>query len=177
MSIAELRQETSLSQRQFAELFGIPVRTLQQWEQGKSSPAPYVVSMMKRLLADGRRPSTKQYAIPPHHVWRVCIEDPFDQCQRVYPTQQRKVREIIDDLSRDPAVLGITVFGSSVTEQCHAGSDVDVYVEMTENRNPMKDAHDFPFDLWTNYTVDDRLNAEIAKKGVKVYGKRPDSLR
>lgn len=39
MTVADLRRETKLSQRQFAELFGIPVRTLQQWEQGKSAPA------------------------------------------------------------------------------------------------------------------------------------------
>lgn len=177
MTVADLRRQTSLSQRQFAELFDIPVRTLQQWEQGKSAPPAYVVSMMERLLPLRERPDAGRHVIPPRRVWRVCIDRPFDQCHRVYPTQQRKVRELIDDIACDDAAQSITVFGSSVTERCHRGSDVDVYVEMTEDRSPVSAPHDFPFDLWTNYTADDRLKAEIARTGVTVYGKRADALR
>lgn len=181
MTVADLRKETKLSQRQFAELFGIPVRTLQQWEQGKSAPPAYVLSMMERLLSGNDRRRGERHAarhiIPPRASWCVCIDRPFDQCQRVYPTQQRKVRELIDDIARDDAVESITVFGSSVTERCHRGSDVDVYVEMSNERNPVTETHDFPFDLWTNYTADEGLKAEIAKRGVTVYGKRTDALR
>jgi len=181
MTVADLRRETKLSQRQFAELFGIPVRTLQQWEQGKSAPPAYVLSMMERLLPRsswrrGERHAAR-HIIPPRTSWRVCVDRPFDQCHRVYPTQQRKVRELIDDIARDDAVESIAVFGSSVTERCHRGSDVDVYVEMASDRNPVTEAHDFPFDLWTNYTADGGLKAEIARTGVTVYGKRSDALR
>ena len=48
--IKELRKETGLSQSKFAARFEIPVRTLQQWEQGQSAPPEYVVRMMAYIL-------------------------------------------------------------------------------------------------------------------------------
>ncbi len=41
--IKELRKKTGLSQSKFSAKFGIPVRTLQQWEQGISAPPEYLV--------------------------------------------------------------------------------------------------------------------------------------
>lgn len=55
MNVKELRAKAGLSQSQFAVRFGIPVRTLQEWEQGRQAPPSYVVSMMKELLAPGIR--------------------------------------------------------------------------------------------------------------------------
>lgn len=50
MTVKELRSMTGLSQSRFAFLFSLPVRTLQQWEQGIQKPPDYVVGMMKRIL-------------------------------------------------------------------------------------------------------------------------------
>ena len=50
MTIKELREQTGLSQGQFAARFQIPVRTLQDWEQGRREPPPYVVAMIQRIL-------------------------------------------------------------------------------------------------------------------------------
>lgn len=36
--IQAIRQEQTLSQEEFAELFGVSIRTLQQWEQGRRQP-------------------------------------------------------------------------------------------------------------------------------------------
>ena len=172
MTVAELRKQSKLSQSQFAALFDIPVRTIQQWEQGKSAPPAYVVVMMEKLLPQALRKRSRhgRHSIPERRRWRVVIDDPFDQCECVHPLQQRKVRELIDDIAADPSVRAITIFGSSVTERCHQGSDVDLYVEMAAEGNPVSRVHGFPFDLWTNFTADDRLRAEIEKKGVRVYG-------
>lgn len=49
-TIKDLRAETGLSQSQFAQSFGIPVRTIQKWECGESSPKPYVLRMMQEIL-------------------------------------------------------------------------------------------------------------------------------
>lgn len=46
MKINELRLATGMSQRQFAEYFGIPVGTLRNWEQGIASPPDYVFQMI-----------------------------------------------------------------------------------------------------------------------------------
>ncbi len=50
MKVSELRAMTGLSQKQFADLFDIPVRTLQDWEQERRLPPPYVPGMMLKIL-------------------------------------------------------------------------------------------------------------------------------
>lgn len=37
--IASIREKTGLSQTRFAELLGVSVRTLQDWEQGRRAPS------------------------------------------------------------------------------------------------------------------------------------------
>lgn len=48
--IRELRESTSMTQKAFAEMYGIPLSTLRKWEQGEASPAPYVVNLLARTL-------------------------------------------------------------------------------------------------------------------------------
>ena len=38
-SVASVRERTGLSQARFAELLGVSVRTLQEWEQGRRAPS------------------------------------------------------------------------------------------------------------------------------------------
>jgi putative transcriptional regulator len=37
--VTEIRKKTGLSQSRFAQLLGVSVRTLQDWEQGRRSPS------------------------------------------------------------------------------------------------------------------------------------------
>ena len=46
MKISDLRCITKMSQRRFAEHFGIPVGTLRNWEQGIANPPEYVFQMI-----------------------------------------------------------------------------------------------------------------------------------
>ncbi|WP_049962527.1 helix-turn-helix domain-containing protein [Oribacterium sp. FC2011] len=50
VKIKELRKKTGLSQSKFSAKFGIPVRTLQQWEQGISAPPEYLIRMMEYIM-------------------------------------------------------------------------------------------------------------------------------
>ena len=50
MKIKELRKSTGMSQSQFAAYFGISVRNIQEWEQERKSPPPYLVGLLKRIL-------------------------------------------------------------------------------------------------------------------------------
>lgn len=50
INVKELRDRTNLSQSKFAEKYGIPVSTLRKWEQGETTPAPYVISMLAKQI-------------------------------------------------------------------------------------------------------------------------------
>lgn len=102
--------------------------------------------------------------------WKICIDNPFYNCEKVYPIQQKNVRFLIDALKKDENVNRIIIFGSSVTDRCHNGSDVDIYADLKADKRPYIPACDFVYDLWTNYTVDENLLKEILSKGVIVYG-------
>jgi DNA-binding XRE family transcriptional regulator len=45
--IAGMRARRGLSQREYADLLGIDIRTLQNWEQGRNRPDPAAVSLMR----------------------------------------------------------------------------------------------------------------------------------
>ncbi len=38
-SVSSVREKTGLSQKKFAQLLGVSVRTLQEWEQGRRAPS------------------------------------------------------------------------------------------------------------------------------------------
>lgn len=50
MTIKELREKTGLSQQKFGDYFGIPRRTIQNWEMGTSECNQYIVEMMEYKL-------------------------------------------------------------------------------------------------------------------------------
>ena len=169
--IALMRQGTGLSQAKFAERFNIPTRTLQQWEQERSNPPAYVVSMIRNLLSlEEQKAKVVTHTIPERTTWKVCISRPFPNCERIYPIQQRKVRAILDAVAGLEEVRCVIVFGSSVTQACHVGSDVDVYLELSGDVSLPLSNLGFDVDVWNNFTVDERLMREIKRKGVVVYG-------
>lgn len=45
--IKKLRAESGFSQASFAELYGIPKRTLENWESGVNTPPEYVLEMLQ----------------------------------------------------------------------------------------------------------------------------------
>ncbi len=51
--IKDLREQTKLTQRGFAEYLRIPLRTIENWETGKSCPPEYVVDLIEfRIKAE-----------------------------------------------------------------------------------------------------------------------------
>ena len=50
MNIKELRKSMDLSQAKFSEQFGIPKRTLQDWESGSRKPPQYVMSLLEYAI-------------------------------------------------------------------------------------------------------------------------------
>lgn len=55
----ELRNSTGMTQKAFSDMYGIPLGTLRKWEQGETSPAPYVINFLTKLLPEYNRSLNK----------------------------------------------------------------------------------------------------------------------
>lgn len=51
-SITEIRAISGLNRTKFAEKYGIPYRTIQDWEAGKSKPPAYVLPLLERCVRE-----------------------------------------------------------------------------------------------------------------------------
>lgn len=49
MTIKEIRLSIGLTQKQFAEYFDIPQRTVQEWEQERRIPPEYIPKLIERV--------------------------------------------------------------------------------------------------------------------------------
>ena len=49
-SVATIRESTGLSQPRFAQLLGVSVRTLQEWEQGRAQPRHLAVAAITAAI-------------------------------------------------------------------------------------------------------------------------------
>ena len=49
--LLELRKRTGMNRREFAEYFGIPYRTLQDWELGNRNMPDYLLRLMAYKVA------------------------------------------------------------------------------------------------------------------------------
>ena len=50
MNVKVIRTKMGLSRKDFAAHFGVPVRTLEEWEVGRRVPAEYIPKMMEMIL-------------------------------------------------------------------------------------------------------------------------------
>lgn len=100
--------------------------------------------------------------------WNIFVE-PFQNVDKIFPTQQADVRLIIDKISGDTNIRKVIIFGSSVTSACNPWSDIDVYFDLIEDMPLPFFGITTGLDAWTNFTVDADLLHEILEKGVVVF--------
>ena len=50
MDIRTVRKKLNMTQTEFGNLFGIPMRTIQEWEYGKRKAPDYVINMIEEIL-------------------------------------------------------------------------------------------------------------------------------
>ena len=48
MNINEIRKKSKLTQKEFADKYNIPVRTIQKWERNGSTPPDYVIELIEK---------------------------------------------------------------------------------------------------------------------------------
>lgn len=56
MTIREIRKQYGLTQKALAERFGIPIRTIENWESELRTPPAYVVAMIEKILGYEEKP-------------------------------------------------------------------------------------------------------------------------
>lgn len=49
-AVKEIRKKAGLTQEAFSKKYGIPKRTIENWEGGKSNPPDYVLQMLARIV-------------------------------------------------------------------------------------------------------------------------------
>src|SRR5262245_28837300 len=54
-SITSIREAAELSQSRFAQLLGVSVRTLQEWEQGRRAPSGAARTLLRMAAEDPRK--------------------------------------------------------------------------------------------------------------------------
>lgn len=52
MKFKEIRSFSGLSQQAFSEKYGIPKRSIENWEGGKRNPPEYVVNLLERVVKE-----------------------------------------------------------------------------------------------------------------------------
>ena len=55
MGIKEIRESTGLSQAKFSDKYGIPLRSLENWESRKRNCPPYLISLLRRVVQEDTR--------------------------------------------------------------------------------------------------------------------------
>ena len=55
MTIKELRQQSGMTQKEFAEYFEIPKRTIEDWDRGARKCPEYLIALMEyKLIKEGK---------------------------------------------------------------------------------------------------------------------------
>lgn len=68
MTIRDVRQSASLTQKQMSDLLGIPLRTIEDWDSGRRKPPEYVTALIIfKLTAEG-------YDVGEEHDKEVIVE-------------------------------------------------------------------------------------------------------
>lgn len=90
MTFKELRVQTGMTQKAFAEYFGIPVRTVQDWEAGISECKSYIIKLL-------------EYRLSEHRVYLIYCDDMDDACEIIgYTETAEEAEKICDKLNADP---------------------------------------------------------------------------
>ena len=54
MTVTQMREYLGLNKTQFCKKYDIPSRTLDAWESGERTPAPYVLKLLERAVKEDK---------------------------------------------------------------------------------------------------------------------------
>lgn len=53
-TVKEIREHSGLSRAEFSRVYGIPVRTLEDWESGKRTSPPYMINLLRTIVIEDK---------------------------------------------------------------------------------------------------------------------------
>lgn len=139
ISIKNLRSRTGMSQSMFANYMEIPVRTLQEWEQGKRTPSSYIVKMIHRIIQleeERKRDFTKKKVLLEQYTEK---DYTWEQLIQIYNEKMKVCKKenlIIEFIAQKPILTenGLVI---GVTTDFPAELNIYTYkVPMGVNLNP-----------------------------------------
>lgn len=68
MNIKESRLSTGMTQKEFAEYFDIPQKTIENWEQGARKAPDYVIELIKYKLGKENKAMRKEINIMTENI-------------------------------------------------------------------------------------------------------------
>lgn len=119
MKITEIRALTGMNRTKFAERYGIPLRTVEDWEAGKSNPPEYIVPLLERAVKDdfGYRPTM-------YYVTVLCknsrCEEEYTLCvtKNIYEARKVAMDEAYTvDRDKKDEIIEIRVYRENIEDE------------------------------------------------------------
>lgn len=159
-SLKKLRKNLNFSQGDLVKMIGIPLNTLQNWEQGVRKPSNWVLTLiMDRMLQESRE---KENQINERTGILTLLEI------------TRMVRAIASQYEINKVLL----FGSYVKGKAKPRSDIDLYIEASltglayfDFTEKLRQSLNKKIDLFSNLTLDSNSSTylEIEDTGITIY--------
>ena len=121
--LKNIREKTGISQKNLAKYFNIPIRTIQDWEQGKRIPPDYTIAMMLRIL-DVEGIISLQDSLNPYELQNKIIKSPRHQ------EALNHALSAIKNSPVSPYITSIYLFGSCSRHSEKYHSDIDILLEL-----------------------------------------------
>jgi predicted nucleotidyltransferase len=159
-SLKSLRKNLKYSQQEISNLIGIPLNTLQNWEQNVRKPSEWVLNlMMDRILRDAVE----------HH-------DKISETKGILSFL--KIKRIVASIASQHPIKKIVLFGSYAKGQANSKSDLDLYMVSNlsglayfEFADKLRQALKKKVDLFSSLTLETNSPTylEIEDAGIIIY--------
>jgi predicted nucleotidyltransferase len=159
-SLKSLRKNLKYSQQMISNLTGIPLNTLQNWEQNVRTPSEWIINlMMDRILRDA-------------------IEDQEKVSETKGILSFLKIKRIITAIASQHPIKKIILFGSYAKGQANPRSDLDFYMVSNlsglayfEFAEKLRQALKKKVDLFSSLTLETNSPTylEIEDAGIMIY--------
>lgn len=93
-SLLSFRQKLGMSQKEYADYFGIPKATLQDWEQGRRTPPKYTISMMRRIIdmrQDNAAPDDVIFGWPDGRIYEIFDKNSLELLEQLYSEEDKRL--------------------------------------------------------------------------------------